>query len=174
MTEAQLLALLGATWPADLPGDPGLGGGDTLVAHMAPVARLAISPGSRLPAVPHWPPLAILGEIWEEAGLDPAAVAPMTRVAGPKTALLVRAEDLPAGAAFVAIHDRIAMIHLLQVRERLRRKGAASKMVRTAATWAQDVGATTFSIVTNERNLAARALCASLGMDVVGQITRMT
>lgn len=172
MTENDIRAAFAATWPATWPGprpETARFGNGTLVAHAAPVAALAVSSRARLPAVTHWPRLAIIDEIWSEGGLDPAGLGTLDTLARPRIALLARAEDLPAGAAFVAVHDRIAMIHVIEVRERLRRRGAAAKMVRAAATWAQDVGASTFSFVTHERNIAARALCASLGIDVVGK-----
>jgi ribosomal protein S18 acetylase RimI-like enzyme len=140
---------------------------DPVVAYAAPVSRLAgpVPPAS---AFAHWPRLAVTEEIWAEAGIGPGRLAVMDRAPAPKCAVLGRTDDRPAGAAFVALYEKTAMIHAIEVRSRLRRRGTARNILRAAATWAQDVGATTFSLVVTERNTAARALYASLGMAVVG------
>lgn len=140
---------------------------DPVVAYGAPVARIA-GPVPPVSAFPHWPRLAAAEEVWAEAGIGPGRLAVMDHAAGPKCAVLGRTDDTPAGAAFVAVHGNCAMIHAIEVRPHLRGKGTARNILRASATWAQDVGATVFSCVVLERNAAARALYASLGMDVVG------
>ncbi len=141
---------------------------DPVVLYAAPVARLA-EPPPHLAAFPHWPRLAAADEIWAEGGIGAARLAVMDRAAGPKTAILARADDTPAGAAFVAIHGQTAMIHAVEVAPALRRKGAARHMMQAAACWAEAEGATTLALAVTTRNAAARALYASLGMAVVGQ-----
>jgi ribosomal protein S18 acetylase RimI-like enzyme len=141
---------------------------DPVVAYAAPVAGLA----AELPplsAFPHWPPLAIARSIWDEGGIGPDRIAVMDRVAGARTAVLARREDRPAGVAFVACHGTEAMLHALEVRGHLRRQGVGETLLRAAANWAADQGATRLSLVVTERNAAARALYARLGMQVVGQ-----
>lgn len=140
---------------------------DPVVAYAAPVGRL-VGPVAPVSAFPHWPRLAVAEEIWAAAGIGRARLGVMDRAAGPKCAVLGRTGDAPAGAAFVACHRNYAMIHAIEVRPGLRRQGTARNILRVAAAWAQDVGATDFSCVVTERNTAARALYASLGMDVVG------
>lgn len=142
---------------------------DPVVAYAAPAAMLADPAPPYLSALPHWPPLAITREIWAEEGIGPARVAVMERVRGPKTAILARTGDHPVGAAFVAVSGDIAMLHALEVRVAARRQGSANNILRCAAGWALDHGATTFSLVVTEANAPARALYASLGMAVVGQ-----
>lgn len=120
-------------------------------------------------AFPHWPPLAIVQDIWADGGIGAGRLAVMHRVTGPKTALLGRNSDRPAGAAFVAVHDRIAMVHAVEVTAPMRRRGVAQALLRRAALWAQDQGATTLALVVTEANSAACALYSSLGMGVAGQ-----
>lgn len=147
----------------------GYGVVDPVVAYAAPAARLAEPAPEPLAAFPHWPPLAIAREIWSEEGIGPARVAVMERVAGPKTVVMARTKDHPVGAAFVAVSGDIAMLHALEVRQAARRQGSANNILRVAAQWALDQGASTLSLVVTEANAPARALYASLGMRVVGQ-----
>jgi GNAT superfamily N-acetyltransferase len=141
---------------------------DPVVAYAAPVAALT----TELPplaAFPHWPPLQISRSIWEDGGIGAARVAVMDRVSGPKSALLARTDDRPVGAAFVALHGTDAMVHALEVRDDQRRKGAGATLLKAAANWAAAERANRLSLVVTERNIAARALYARLGMQVVGQ-----
>ena len=142
---------------------------DPVIAYAAPTAALADPPPAFLTAFPHWPPLAIATRLWAEGGIDPARLAVMARVTGPKTAILGRAGDRAAGIAFTAIHGNIAMLHALEVAPDQRRKGCAHNILRAAALWAHDHGAQTLALLVTERNIAARALYASLNMAVVGQ-----
>lgn len=141
---------------------------DPVVAYTAPVSVLT----GELPflaAFPHWPPLATTCNVWEEGGIGPARVAVMERVAGPKTAVLGRTGDRPCGAAFVACHGAEAMLHALEVRPAARRQGTGGHMLRAAANWAAEQGATRLSLVVTERNAAARALYERAGMVLAGQ-----
>lgn len=141
---------------------------DPVVAYAAPVAALT----GELPflaAFPHWPPLETARAIWDEGGIGPGRLRVMERAAGPKTVILARCGDRPAGAAFVARHAGVAMLHAVEVREAQRRKGAGGHLLRAAANWAADQGAETLALVVTARNLAARALYDRAGMRVVGQ-----
>ncbi len=130
---------------------------EALIAEVPPLAAFTI-----------WPPLAIMHDIWAEGGIGPGRLAVMERASSPKTAILGRVRDRAAGAAFVALHDGIAMLHALHIVSDQRRQGSAVKMMRTSAAWAQDNGAKRFSLLTTKANGPANALCASLGMQVVG------
>jgi ribosomal protein S18 acetylase RimI-like enzyme len=90
-------------------------------------------------------------------------------VMGVKTAILSRKGDRSAGVAFVARHGDEAMLHGLEVSPALRRQGLGQTLLRAAANWAADQGATRLSLVVTRQNAAARALYARLGMGVVGQ-----
>jgi GNAT superfamily N-acetyltransferase len=142
---------------------------DPVVAYAAPTATLADPPPAFLTSFPHWPPLAVGTQLWAEGGIGPARLAVMHRVQGPKTAILGRAGDRASGIAFTAIHRNVAMLHGLEVAPDQRRKGCAHNILRAAALWAHDHGATMLALLVTERNAAARALYASLNMAIVGQ-----
>ena len=141
---------------------------DPVVAYAAPLASLPQVP-DRMTTFPHWPPMAIAADLWAEGGIGPGRLAVMERVQGPKTVILGRAQDRAAGTAFVAIHERTAMLHALEVTPSQRRQGSAHNILRAAAAWAQANGADTLSLVVTVANDPARRLYASLGMTVVGQ-----
>ena len=140
---------------------------DPVVIYLAPVADL-LAEVPPVTAFAVWPPLAIQRELWARAGIGPERLAVMGRVAGPRTTILGRRKDRPAGTAFVAIHDKIAMLHALEVPPEMRRQKSAVYMLRRAVQWSQDHGAEWFSLVVTEANGPARALYASLGMAIVG------
>ena len=140
---------------------------DPVLAYAAPVDRFGPPPA--MTSFPHWPPMAIARSLWAEAGIGSARLAVMDRVTGPKTALLARARDRAAGVAFVALDGDIAMLHALEITPDQRRQGCAGILLRAAALWARDQGATTLCLVVTEANAAARALYVSAGMEVVGQ-----
>lgn len=118
-----------------------------------------------------WPPLAIQTELWEAGGITAPRRAIMARATCPKTSLFGRISDKPAGAAYIGIHGDIAMLHALEVAPAGRRKGLAAHMMRTAAKWATDNGATWLSILATRENTGAQGLYTSLGMKPVGTYT---
>ncbi len=140
---------------------------DPVVAYAAPVTAL-MADLPYLAAFAHWPPLEIARSIWDEGGIGPGRIAVMDRVEGPKTTILSRAGDRPAGVAFVACHGDDAMLHALEVRPGHRRQGVGRILLMAAANWAAEQGATRLSLVVTRQNTAARALYARLGMGVVG------
>ena len=142
---------------------------DPVLAYAGPAAPLAQADLPFLGGFPHWPPLAVASQLWAEAGIGPARLAVMDRVTGPKTVILGRTGDRAAGVAFVATHGPRAMLHALDVAPALRRQGTARNILRAAALWARDQGASTLSLLVTKRNLAACSLYASLHMSVVGQ-----
>ncbi len=119
--------------------------------------------------IPVWPPLRIMHDIWAAGGIGPARLRVMARAAPPKIALIGRTEDKPAGAAFVAIHDRVAMLHALEVAPAMRRKGTGRNLLIRAAQWAAGEGAEVFALIVTRGNHAANPLYAALGMRLVGQ-----
>ena len=115
---------------------------------------------------PLWPPLAILRDIWASGGIGPERLAVMARAAGPKTALAARIEDRAAGAAFCALHDKVAMLHAIEVLPAYRRKGVGTLILRGAAHWAQVQGARWMALAVTEANTPARALYDHCGMTI--------
>lgn len=164
--------LLFVIWPWDAALDQSLQARgyrviDPVLAYAAPLT--AFAPPAPLASFAHWPPLEIAREIWAEAGIGPGRLAVMDRVTGPKAAILGRVGDRPAGAGFVAVQGTTAVIHALEVRPEQRRRGAARQILQGAADWAAQNGADRLALAVTEANSAARALYASLGMQVVGQ-----
>ena len=141
---------------------------DPVQVLTVPAAELASEAPPPISTFTIWPPLAIMEELWEEGGIGPARRAVMERAAAPKTAVLGRSNDRAAGVTFVAIHEKTAFCHAVEVTPRQRRQKTACHMMRKAAIWAQDQGAETVAVLVTEANTGARALYASLGMEVVG------
>lgn len=141
---------------------------DPVTIYFAPVAALAEDPPPVSAFHVTWPPMRIQEEIWAEGGIGLGRLAVMERVRGPKSALLGRTGDQPAGAAFVALDGETAMIHALEVVPRLRRRGTAAHLMRGAAIWAGARGAAWLSVLVTSANGPANALYSSLGMRVAG------
>lgn len=137
--------------------------GDPTVIYLAETAEIA----AELPitaAMPSWPPLAVQLELWASGGIGPARIAIMERCSCPKTALLGRSGDVPAGTAFVAADGDIAMVHAVEVVPSLRRKSVARRMMQASANWAADQGAKWISLAVTRANAPANALYHALGM----------
>ncbi|MEO1537590.1 MAG: GNAT family N-acetyltransferase [Pseudomonadota bacterium] len=118
-------------------------------------------------SMPSWPPLATQREIWNTAGIGAARQAVMERCGNPKTTLLGRFGDVPAGTAFVGIVGDMAMVHAIEVLPRLQRTGVGRHLMQGAANWAADKGADWLCLAVTQENVAANALYQSLGMEVV-------
>jgi len=139
---------------------------DETILLAAPSAELAQAPPP-VSCFEIWPPLAVQEEIWTQGGIGRERRAIMLRAKGAKTSLFGRINDRPAGTAFIAIHDEIAMLHALEVTGPARRKGLARLMVRAGAAWARDHGARLFTVLVTRDNGAAQGLYASLGLKPV-------
>ncbi|GHF61243.1 N-acetyltransferase [Seohaeicola zhoushanensis] len=141
---------------------------DPVNLYTCPIEQLTDIPLPRMTVLEIWEPLALMLEIWEAAGIGPARIAVMMRASGPKTGLLGRHKDKPAGCAYVAIHDGIAMLHALEVLPTQRRSGMGKWFMRAAGLWAQKHGAHTMALMCTKANQAANGLYSSLNMQVVG------
>ena len=142
---------------------------DPVNLWVAPVGEVATDYPPPVTAFHVWEPLAIQIDIWAKGGIGEGRLNVMRRAEGPKTALLGRLNDSPAGAGFVAIHDGIAMVHALEVLEHQRKQGMGRYFMRLAAFWAQDKGASHLSVVCTQANDGANALYSKLGMSLAGQ-----
>jgi GNAT superfamily N-acetyltransferase len=120
-------------------------------------------------AIPCVEPLALMREIWAKGGIARPRIDVMHRASDSKTFLFSRHDQTPAGVAFIAVDNEIAMLHALEVVPEKRRFGVARKMMGRAAIWAIAQGADIFSVVVTSENLPARGLYTSLGMQVVGK-----
>ncbi len=116
-----------------------------------------------------WDPVHIMREIWTAGGVNDARIDLMHRVTGPKTGVLARTGDTPCGAAFVGVHQDIAMVHAVEVLQDQRRQGVGKLIMAQAAHWARANGAKTLALAVTRANLAANAMYAKLGMTQVAQ-----
>jgi GNAT superfamily N-acetyltransferase len=144
---------------------------DPVNLWLCPVHSLTDKPLPRVRVFSIWEPLAWMKEAWERAGIGAARLEVMSRVKGPKTALLGRINDKPAAVAFCGIDDAnsVAMVHALEVVPEQRRQGLAQWMMRGAAFWAADWGTEWLAVLCTQENDAANALYQGLGMELVGQ-----
>lgn len=142
---------------------------DPVVIHACDPAILTDRAVPRVTVFTLWKPLAIMREIWASAGIGPERQAVMARANMPKAGLLGRHRDKPAGAGFVAMHHGVAMVHSVEILPHQRRQGMGGWMMRGTAHWAVKQEADTLAVLVRRQNTAARALYASLGMEVVGQ-----
>ncbi|WP_456389764.1 GNAT family N-acetyltransferase [Profundibacter sp.] len=141
---------------------------DPVNLYTCPIEDLTKLAPEHITAYPIWPPLAIINEIWSEHGIGAERQAVMHRAHEPKTAILARHNDRVAGVAYVAIHQSMAMLHALEVVDDHRRQGVANNILGAAAIWAQENGATEFSVICVRDNVAANSLFASLHMKNMG------
>ncbi len=141
---------------------------DPVAIYAAATAAIADPAPDPMTAFALWPPLEIMRDLWAEGGIGSARLAVMDRVTGPKTAIMGRAKDRVSGVAFVAADGARAMLHALHVTPAQRRQGSAVNIMRKAALWAQDHGATELFLAVTMHNHAANALYTSLGMRIVG------
>ncbi len=142
---------------------------DPVNIYSCPVDHLTDIPIPRVTVFTIWEPLAIMREIWALGGIRAARLAVMDRAIGPKTGLLLRRADQPAGTGFVALHNGVAMVHALEVLPDHRRHGLGQWAMRAAAFWALDNGAHTLSVICTKANAGANGLYHSLGMQIVGE-----
>lgn len=137
---------------------------DPTAIHAAALADLAMGAPAPTASFHLWEPLAIQREIWAEGGISHARVAVMMRAPGDKTALLGRMGGHAVAAGFAAIHERIAMVHALEVRPAARRRGAGRALMLEAARWAMARQARTLAVACTEANTAANTLYAAMGL----------
>ena len=116
-----------------------------------------------------WPPLAIEIDMWADGSISEARVNVMKRVRGPKTSILARWNDHPAGVGFAAVHGNDAFVHAVEIRNDQRQQGVASWLMKQAAFWATEQGANRLNVACTKANVAANALYRSIGMKVVGE-----
>lgn len=142
---------------------------DPTVIRLTPIETLTDRPLPRVTAFAIWEPLAVMFEIWDEGGLDPARIQVMERCSAPKTGLFGRVSDRPAGTGFCAIHDGVALVHALEIREEHRGKGLGAWMMRCAALWAQRKGARWIGALVTEANEHANGLYQSLQLEITSR-----
>lgn len=143
---------------------------DPSLIYAAPIDALAEKPAA-VTLFDIWPPLAIMREVWADAGIGPARLAVMDRACAPRTGFVARIQDRVAGVAFCAVSDGIAMLHAVDVAPAFRRKGVARNILRGAAHWAQGQGADWLALAVTEGNGPARTLYEGAGLQIVTRYT---
>ncbi len=141
---------------------------DPVTMFACPVGVLAARDKKGLAASWVDAPLEVMKEIWAAGRIEKGRLAVMGRAKGPKTYLLGRVGDRAAGAGFVAMHGKTAMLHALEILPEYRRKGLGLAMTAAAAAWATEQGAESFSLIAISANQAACGLYKHLGMQDVG------
>jgi GNAT superfamily N-acetyltransferase len=136
--------------------------------YVAPAADMAARALPLVCAFTLLEPLAIQIDIWDRGGIGPARRAVMDRADCPKTSVLGRLHDSPAGAAFVGLAGDIAMLHALTVLPHQRKQGMGGHAMTAAARWTVEQGGRWLSLVVAQDNAGGNALYASLGMMPVG------
>lgn len=142
---------------------------DPVNAYVCPVDQLTTEPVPPVTAIPVWEPLAIMRDMWAAGGIGPGRIAVMERAAQPKTSIVARWRDHPGGCAYVAVHNGVAMLHALEILPEQRGQGLGKWVMRRAAFWAAEQGASHLSVVCTQANIGANALYTSLSMSLVGQ-----
>lgn len=142
---------------------------DPVNIYAAPVAAMATRRPPPVTTFDVWPPLAAQVEIWAAGGVGPGRIAVMERARYPKTTILGRLNDRPAGTVFIGTAGNCAMIHALEIAAADRRQGLARFMTQAGAFWAQAHGMKFLTLVTTQSNAGANALYTSLGMTLVGK-----
>lgn len=142
---------------------------DPVNMWVAPVDDIATQFPPPVTAFAVWEPLAIQIDTWAKGDIGPGRIAVMERAPQPKTALLGRLNDSPAGCAYVGVHQDTAMLHAMYVLPHQRKQGMARWFIRLAGFWARDNGAKFLSVVCTQDNAAANTLYSELGMTLVGQ-----
>lgn len=141
---------------------------DPVALYAQPVAVLADGRDETAKVIRCAAPVRRVEEIWDRGGIGPARRAVMQRPKGSKRVLMARAGDRPAGCAFVACDDEIAMVHAIEVLPHFRNQGVGERLMRGAASFAQDHGAAWLTLAVTDENLPANRLYQKLGMAVAG------
>lgn len=140
---------------------------DEVVLYKAPIGILTDLPIPPVTCFPIWEPLAIMSEIWAQGGIGPERLDVMER-AKIKTGVLARWNEQPAGVAFAGVHDGVAMVHAVEVLPHQRKQGVAQWLMRAAAIWAENQGATQIAVLCVTANKPANALYTKLGFARAG------
>ena len=116
-----------------------------------------------------FPPLAIQREIWIANGIDASRIEIMDRVKTPKTTIFGRINAKPAASAFVAVSNKIAMVHALIVDHKFQRQGMGKHVMQKVGVWAHQQGAESVVVLCTKQNQSANNFYKILGMKVLGE-----
>lgn len=142
---------------------------DPVAIYTAPVAALTDGADETAKVIRVQTRIALADEIWAAGGIGPERLAVMARSCTPRITLLARIGDRPVGVGFVAADGDVAMLHAVEVLAGARRQGAGTRLLRGAASWAEEAGAGVLALAVTEANRPARALYERLGMEVAAR-----
>ncbi|CUH40582.1 putative acetyltransferase [Jannaschia seosinensis] len=129
-----------------------------------PLDPLLADPPPPVSGFPHWPPLAICDALWDAHGNEADRRRPTHRAQHPKAAILLRLDDRAAGTLFAAIHEGLAVCHMVLTLPRFRRQGVGMLGMRHVARWAREYGAHHVAMPVEANNDAALALYDRAGL----------
>ena len=113
--------------------------------------------------------MAIQKELWMANGIDASKIAIMDRVKTPKTTIFGRINAKPAASAFVAVVNKIAMVHALIVDQKYQRQGMGKFVMQKVGAWAHQQGAESVAALCTKHNQSANNFYKILGMQVIGE-----
>ena len=116
-----------------------------------------------------FPPLAIQREIWKTNGIGASRIEIMNRVKKPRTTIFGRTNAKPAASAFVAVANKIAMVHALIVEHKYQRQGVGTFVMQKVGAWAHQQGAESVAVLCTKQNQSANNFYKTLGMRVIGE-----
>ena len=93
----------------------------------------------------------------------------MDRVKTPKTTIFGRINAKPAASAFVAVANKIAMVHALIVDHKCQRQGMGKFVMQKVGAWAHQHGAESVVALCTKQNQSANNFYKILGMRVIEQ-----
>lgn len=141
---------------------------DPVNLYLSKAEILKVDDIPRTIAIPAWEPLHIMQEIWATGGIGPERVNVMRRACAPKTGIISRYNDQPAGTSFMAMHKGVTMLHALEVLPTHRRSGLGRWAMRRAAEWTLRHAGSYVSVLCTQANDAANGLYSGLGMSLIG------
>ena len=131
--------------------------------------RPLLDPLPPVSGMAHWPPVALLEEMWLAHGQSAAHLGVAARAPEPKAAILLRARDRAAGGLFVCVVGDRAALHMVLTLPEHRRAGVGLLGMTHAAHFARAHGARSLVLPVEAANDAARALYARAGLREVGR-----
>ncbi|MBV1868190.1 MAG: GNAT family N-acetyltransferase [Marinosulfonomonas sp.] len=136
--------------------------------YVCPVEGLAAEYLTASSETAQWPPSDIAKEIWASGGIGAHRLDVMTRAKGTKSVIVAQSGGATVGVGFVAVRERTAMIHAIEVSPRSRRRRVGTGVLQLAADWAQKMGCDYLTLAVTDANRPANALYSKLGMSLAG------
>jgi GNAT superfamily N-acetyltransferase len=128
----------------------------------------AADPDNAGPGAAEWPPAPDTRALWQQDGVGPDRVAVMDRVAGPKTALVIRDDNGAVAAGFAGVDGRWVILHALFVAPVARRRGFGAAILDAVGHFGAAHRADMTGLLVTAANAGARSLYRAYGMHDAG------